>query len=245
MFDKNETSKRLLSAGISTPEVFDFDWSLKPEALQNLHKALEFCDCPTAYFKLANGSSGSGIIKVDCRSESVVGLSTMVNLHGSYFNTRNLKTLTGQPLAEAIEFLHQQGVTIQRGIKKATIDATEFDVRAVVINRQVEFTVFRKSDYPITNLHLGGYRGDWKRCRSAVPNRIWLDAMDDCVAAAELYDTDVVGIDLMFDQGFMNHYIIELNPMGDFFPDWKNEYSKSIHQVEIESNLKRWDHYGP
>ena len=239
MFDKNETSRRLLDAGISTPEILNVGRQYS-DSVSALSVEMQKRQWPTAYVKLASGSSASGIIKVDINQDSLIGLSTMIRTGDTFFNTRNLQSQKQDKLKASLDFLFQQSATVQRGIKKAQIGGSVFDVRVIVINGRVEFTVFRQSNYPITNLHLGGFRGDWKLCRSAIPDRVWIDAMDDCVAAANLYETDIVGIDLMFDHGFMNHYIIELNPMGDFFPDWKNENGQSIHRVEIGSNYSRW-----
>jgi len=239
MFDKNETSHRLLAAGISTPEILNVDWQVG-SLLQSLRDEMERRRWLTVFVKLATGSSASGIVKIDLNRDSITGLSTMVQSGDTFFNTRNLQTLDTVTLEPALAYITQQSATVQRGIRKAQIGGNDFDVRVIVINGKVEFTIFRQSNYPITNLHLGGFRGDWKLCRSAIPDRIWLDAMDDCVAAAGLYNSSLIGIDLMFDHGFMNHYIIELNPMGDFFPSWKNEKGQTTHRFEIESDYRKW-----
>ena len=67
----------------------------------------------------------------------------------------------------------------------------------------------------MTNLHLGGRRGDFDRCRAAIPTREWLDALDHCADAAACFDSVIAGVDLLFERGFRRHYILEVNAFGD------------------------------
>jgi len=241
MFDKNRTSQRLSKSQISTPKIYQSSWDEKQfvgtsAATEALLAELSGIGFSSFYAKLAFGSASCGILigRRSANSETEF-LSTMIRIDDSFFNTRKLQTIAKNEVGPWIEFLVSQGVTIQKGINKSRIDGDNFDVRVVVIEGKVEFTIFRVSRHPVTGLHFGGYRGEWARCRAAIPNRAWLDAMDACVEAASLYDSHVVGVDLAFDRSYMNHYIIELNPFGDFFPGWVNEDGKSIHWVEIES----------
>jgi glutathione synthase/RimK-type ligase-like ATP-grasp enzyme len=129
-------------------------------------------------------------------------------------------------------------VCVQQGIRMAQIDGQNFDVRVIVIGGLVAFTVFRLSHQPMTNLHLGGRRGDVQACRAAIPTRAWLDGLDSCVEAARLYRAEMVGIDLLFESGYARHHVLEVNAFGDFFPNLVNAQGHSVHRAEIESTAR-------
>jgi glutathione synthase/RimK-type ligase-like ATP-grasp enzyme len=116
----------------------------------------------------------------------------------------------------------------------AQIDGCNFDVRVIVIHGKPAFTVFRLSHLPMTNLHLGGHRGDVAGCRAAIPPRVWLDGLDACVEAAACFDSESVGVDLLFEAGYHRHYVLEVNAFGDFFPNLVDESGRSVHRVELE-----------
>jgi len=229
MFDKNATCERLHTANIPVPE-FDRYGDL-------VHFA---SGRPVTFVKLVSGSSASGIIALHgTNSNAMWGIGSMIEIDGRWFNTRRLQHLEGPMLQRALEFLISQGVCVQHGIPPAQIDGMNFDVRVIVIHGRIAFTIFRLSPHPMTNLHLGGRRGDWKRCRATIPNRVWLDAMDHCVEAAGCFRADMVGIDLIFERNYLSHYILEVNAFGDFFPDWTDEAGRTVHQVQIEESARR------
>jgi glutathione synthase/RimK-type ligase-like ATP-grasp enzyme len=88
-------------------------------------------------------------------------------------------------------------------------------------------------------VYLGGRRGDVERCRAAVPTRAWLDALDHCADAAGCFDSAVAGVDLVFERGYVRHYVLEVNPFGDFFPGWVDAGGRSVHALEIAVTAAR------
>jgi glutathione synthase/RimK-type ligase-like ATP-grasp enzyme len=120
----------------------------------------------------------------------------------------------------------------------AQLEGVNFDVRVVVIHGEPAFTIFRLSPNPMTNLHLGGRRGDVARCRAGIPTRAWLDGLDHAVEAARLYDSAIVGVDLLFESGYLRHYVLEVNAFGDFFPNLTDDRGRSVHRVEIEATAR-------
>jgi hypothetical protein len=142
-----------------------------------------------------------------------------------------------------LSFLVQEGACVQRNITPAQIAGQNFDVRVVVICGKPAFTIFRLSDRPMTNLHLGGRRGDTAICRNAIPTRAWLDGMDYCVLAAKNYRSVTAGVDLLFERGSWRPFILEVNAFGDFFPGFVNEQRKSVHHSEIEATAERIQTY--
>lgn len=233
MFDKNETCARLAAADVPIPPTLP-----APSSLSQLLEEVRRRRWPTTYVKLNTGSSASAIAVLRACDAQPLATSSLIPYDGDFFSTRRLARLSGEPLASVLTFLIGQDVCVQQGIRMAQIDGQNFDVRVVVIKGEVAFTIFRLSHNPMTNLHLGGQRGDVTRCRASIPTRAWLDGLDHCVEAAQLYDADMVGIDLLFESGYARHFVLEVNAFGDFFPNLTDARGRGVHEVEIETTAK-------
>src|SRR5262249_36150598 len=166
--------------------------------------------------------------------------SSSIGRAANFSATGPLRRWSGAALHELLHFLLREGVCVQRGVPMAQIDGENFDVRVVVLDGEPAFTVFRLSPWPMTNLHLGGRRGRPEACRAAVPPRAWLDAMDDCTAAARLYPCAAVGVDLLFERGYLRHYLLEVNAFGDFFPGLTDARGRTVHRAEVEATARRF-----
>jgi hypothetical protein len=239
LFDKNATSDRLRAAGIPCPPSLP---PLPPDTPPDrLLTELREHRWPTAYVKLATGSSATGIAVVHALDEAAWAVTSVVRIGSEFYNSRRLRRVCGVELESVLAFLLREGTCVQRGIPMAQIDGQNFDVRVVMLYGRPAFTIFRLSSQPMTNLHLGGRRGQPDACRAAVPTRAWLDALDDCTAAAQLYPCAAVGVDLLFERGCLRHYILELNAFGDFFPGLTDAQGRSVHGTEIEATAR---HHG-
>lgn len=235
LFDKNATAARLTAADIPVPE--SLAAPATPDELLELLRQRRF---GTAYVKLNTGSSASGIAVVHALDDPPWAVSSVVRIGDGFYSTRRLRRHTEDELHAVLRFLLGEGVCVQRGVPMAQIDGLNFDVRVVVIHGQPRFTVFRLSPNPMTNLHLGGRRGDPRHCRAAIPTRAWLDALDHCTEAAALYPCAAVGVDLVFERGYLRHYLLEVNAFGDFFPGLVDDKGVSVHTVEIEATARRY-----
>lgn len=233
LFDKNATSARLAAAGIPVPP--SLPPPATPAALIEQVRARRFA---TAYVKLNTGSSASAIAVLHTACPAPWALSTMRRIDDEYYSTRRLVPYEGEALQALLAFLLRESACVQQRIAMARLDEQNFDVRVVVIHGRPAFTIFRLADGPMTNLHLGGRRGDTARCRAAIPTRAWLDGLDHCVEAARLYRAAMVGIDLLFERGYLRHFLLEINAFGDFFPHLTDDAGRSVHQVEIESTAR-------
>jgi glutathione synthase/RimK-type ligase-like ATP-grasp enzyme len=233
MFDKNATSAHLERAGIPVPPSL-----ASPATAGELLAALRERRFGVAYVKLNTGSSASAIAVVRAMDDPPWAISSIVRLGGGMYSSRRLRRHEGEDLEAVLDFLIREGVSVQQGIRMAQIDGLNFDVRVVVIHGEPAFTIFRLSDQPMTNLHLGGRRGDVARCREAIPNRAWLDGLDHCVETARLYRASMVGIDLLFESGYLRHFVLEVNAFGDFFPNLVDAKGRNVYQVEIESTAR-------
>jgi hypothetical protein len=233
LFDKNATAARLEASGVPCPPSLPAPDT--PDALLALLREQRF---HPAYVKLNTGSSASGIAVVHAGGDEPWAVSSVLRLRGGFFSTRLLRRHSGDDLRAVLGFLLDEGACVQRGVRMAQIDGHNFDVRVVVIHGRPAFTVFRLSPQPMTNLHLGGRRGDPARCRAAVPTRAWLDGLDHCVEAAALYRCAAVGVDLLFESGYLRHYVLEVNAFGDFFPGLVDERGVSVHGAEVEATAR-------
>jgi hypothetical protein len=237
MFDKRATCKKLESLGIPIPAtLYHYSDAEMEEALfSNLFS------WPTTYLKLNSGSSATGIVTLYLNEDRYFtrGLSTLAPTEEGFFNTRLLQALEGEPLHQVMRFIAREGCLIQEGIPMARIDEQNFDLRVVCLNGEPVASLFRLSRHPMTNLHLGGRRGDYDYCRSHIPQRLWLDALDYCRETAQCFDSTIVGVDLVFERTLRHCFILEANAFGDFFPGWFNPEGKSLHQLQIEADLRR------
>ena len=235
MFDKTATTQRLRTNGVPVPDWLPIAHQSASPLLDDIRKT----NWPTTYAKLNTGSSASGIVAL-YRDDNWTADTSMTVKNGQFYNTRSIRRLRGEnEIRPALEFLLQEGLFVQRGIPLAQIDDQNFDVRVVCIYGKPVATIFRLSSAPMTNLHLGGRRGDWASCRSQIPTRIWLDALDSCSNAAECFDSAIAGVDLVFEQNSPNHRILEVNAFGDFFPGWTDANGWSIPRHEIAATLKQ------
>ncbi len=232
MFDKAATRRKLEAAGVPVPE------TVEPQDTDECLARLD--GWPVAYVKLNTGSSATGIVVLhQPPGADAFGITTLANIGGAFYNSRLVRRVTDPELVAAVRFVLNEGAIVQRGIPMAQIDGQNFDVRVVCVYGQPAAVIFRLSPHPMTNLHLGGRRGDYDRCRAAIPTREWLDALDHCADAATQFDSAIAGVDLLFERGFRRHYVLEVNAFGDFFPGWADARGRSIHALEIDATAAR------
>ena len=235
MFDKTATCAKLAAAGVAIPDVMP----LSPDATLNVAKVCA-APWPVTYAKLNTGSSATGIVVVYRGPDGEpIGVTSLAVIGDRFYNSRLLRRVAEEDLLDAVAFVVLEGVIVQRGVPMAQIDGQNFDVRVVCVGGKPVASIFRLSPNPMTNLHLGGRRGDWDRCRAAIPTRQWLDALDHCAEAAACFDSAVAGVDLLFETGYRRHYVLEVNAFGDFFPGWLDRAGRSVHSYEIEATARR------
>jgi hypothetical protein len=236
MFDKTATVAKLHAAAIPVP-----NWLENPrDVFAEMADADGGRGWHTIYLKLNTGSSATGIIALRSDAGRFHGTTTLAEIGGRFFNSRRLLHLTDSALERAAEFLLSEGAFAQQGIPMAQIDGQNFDVRVVCVYGRPAASVFRLSSGPMTNLELGGRRGDFSPCRAAIPTRDWLDALDRCADAAERFDSAIAGVDLVFECGFRRHFVLEVNAFGDFFPGWTEGGGQSVHALEIGETTRKF-----
>jgi hypothetical protein len=70
----------------------------------------------------------------------------------------------------------------------------------------------------MTNLHLGGQRGDVREIERRCRPGVFEAAMDTCRTVGRAYGALHVGLDLAFTRDLASHVVLEANAFGDFLP---------------------------
>ena len=215
LFDKRVTSAKWSALGIPVPEpmrdVRD------PDDLRAKMRAAEWS---TVFVKVASSSSASclAIFTHDGKREHAI--TTVEDTGEARYNTRRLQRVTTRRgLDRLLGFLLAEGAQIERAIPKAQLAGAYFDLRVLTIDGVPAFVVVRSAPHPITNLHLGGQRGDLEALRQRVPAESWEAAMASCVAVQQASGAFHVGVDLMFEPSLRAHRVIEGNAFGDLLPN--------------------------
>ncbi|MDQ3367649.1 MAG: STM4014 family protein [Myxococcota bacterium] len=221
LFDKRVTSARWGALGIPVPEPLPGGPVL---AVDDLRARMRTAGWPQVFVKVASASSASclAIFTHDATGEHA--LTTVEDTGRARYNTRKLQHLTARRgLDRLLGFLLAEGAQVERAIPKArdggTGDGDYFDLRVVTIDGVAAFVVMRAAPHPITNLHLGGRRGDVEALRARVPPAAWDAAMASCVHVQQDSGAFHVGVDLMFEPALRAHRILEGNAFGDLLPN--------------------------
>jgi glutathione synthase/RimK-type ligase-like ATP-grasp enzyme len=243
LFDKVASSRRYAAAGIPVPEQLPELESIRSAA--QLREAMLALRWPAVYVKLSCGSSASGLAlfrHVPSRPahERDMVLTTVARTPEGRFNSLRLQRLEERAAVdELLEWLIDEGAQIERAIAKAQLERRTFDLRVLVVAGEPAFCVVRQSRHPITNLHLGGTRGDLQALRQRVPPAAWDTAMASCVGVFEQHQCLHVGIDLLFEADLRRHRIIEANAFGDLLPGLQTSAGLSVYEHELEQLATR------
>jgi len=235
MFDKTAAAERMRSVGVPVPRELQRSGG---SWLVGLQEARDSVPSRHAYLKLNSGSSAVGVAVLDLFS--VPAMTTTVLHHdGQFFNSRRLQNYTHSDAMAVLNWIVDEGAIIQPEVPAARIGGRKFDVRVVCYYGQPVASLFRLSDGPITNLHLGGSRGDFAACKATIPPRDWLDGLDHASDAAEAFDSAVCGVDLIFEPGYRRHAVLEVNAFGDFFPGLTTGDGLPLRFAEIAETARR------
>ncbi|MFD3844522.1 STM4014 family protein [Streptomyces microflavus] len=225
LFDKRLCHALLEDAGVLVPASPTSgpraarvrDWS-DVRALMREHRM------PRAFVKLAHGSSASGVLAVETAGPGRVRASTSVerDAEGRLFNSLRVRRYTTEREVGAIvDALAPDGLHIERWLPKASQRGRAADLRIVVVGGRATHAVVRTSLSPMTNLHLGGARGDLDEVRAAVSavGGCWREALAMCERAAACFPgTLCVGVDLLPAAGWRRFAVGEVNAFGDLLP---------------------------
>ncbi|MGW0140780.1 STM4014 family protein [Streptomyces calvus] len=225
LFDKRLCHAALAAADVPVP------WSPTsgPDAVpvsgwDDVRAAMREHRMPRLFVKLAHGSSASGVLAVESSGRGRIRATTSVELaaDGSLFNSLKVRRYEReQDIAAVVDALAPDGLHLERWLPKASQAGRAADLRVVVVAGRATHAVVRTSASPLTNLHLGGRRGDLDAVRDAVEaaGGRWTDVLAVCERAAACFPrTLCVGVDLLPAVGWRRFAVGEVNAFGDLLP---------------------------
>ena len=220
LFDKRATSAAWSAAGIPVPDVLPGGPVLEPD---DLRARMASAGWTSVFVKLTSGSSASCVAMFEHAARGEQAITTVEDAGDARYNTRRLQRLTAKrAIDRTLGFILREGAIVERTIPKAMIGDRYFDLRVLTIDGETPFVVVRTSPHPITNLHLGGLRGDLAELRRAIPASAWDAAMASCIAVQRTSGAFHVGVDLMFEPSWA-HRVIEGNAFGDLLPNLETD----------------------
>ncbi|MCC6333706.1 MAG: STM4014 family protein [Myxococcales bacterium] len=234
LFDKRRTSRRFLSMGIPVPEFLEEVPATAPELLE----ACRARGWRQVFVKPTMGSSASGVLLVTMSSKGVTIRTSLEWDAPRWFNNLRLSHYRTPPeVTRALQFVLSLGAQVERAVPKARLGGAFFDCRVLCIAGEPRFVVVRQNRHPITNLHLGGWRGSVEELRAALRPGAWEAMLESCRKVAALYRSLQVGLDVLFEDDFVHHRVIEANAFGDLLPNLTQE-GRSVYRWEIDEALK-------
>jgi glutathione synthase/RimK-type ligase-like ATP-grasp enzyme len=216
MFDKRRCHARLLAAGVPVPA------ALGPVSdYAALRAAMASAGWSRVFVKPAHGSSGSGVVALTAHGSRVHAVTSAVPAPGGgYVNSLRAAVYKRESeVADLVDALAPDGLHVERWVPKAGIGRRALDLRVVVIGGVPTHAVVRTSALPITNLQMGGQRGDLDAVRGRLGAERWAQALDVCERAAACFPGSLmVGVDLLVNIGWRRFYVGEVNAFGDLLP---------------------------
>ncbi|MFJ4843307.1 STM4014 family protein [Streptomyces sp. NPDC088746] len=225
MFDKRLCHGVLDAAGVPVPESPTSGPGVAPvRGWADVRRLMTDHRMPRVFVKPAHGSSASGVMALETAGAGRIRAATSVERdeEGRLFNSLRVRRCTTErEVAALVDTLAPDGLHIERWLPKASQRGRAADLRVVVVAGRATHAVVRTSRSPMTNLHLGGARGDLDQVRAAVEaaGGSWRAALAVCERAAACFpDTLCVGVDLLPTAGWRRFAVGEVNAFGDLLP---------------------------
>ncbi|MER7952452.1 STM4014 family protein [Streptomyces sp. NPDC096079] len=225
LFDKRLAHGLLRAAGVPVPESPTSGPGAPPvRGWADVRALTAGAGLRRVFVKLAHGSSASGVLAVETNGTGRFQATTSVErgADGGLFNSLRVRRYTSErEVASIVDALAPDGLHVERWLPKATQGGRAADLRVVVIDGHATHAVLRTSRSPMTNLHLGGARGDLDAARAAIAaaGGRWEDALGVCERAAAAFPgTRCVGVDLLPASGWRRFAVGEVNAFGDLLP---------------------------
>lgn len=175
------------------------------------------------FVKPAHGSSAAGVVAVETASGDRIQArsSTEIAADGVY-NSLRVRRFTGEAEVGAlVDALAAELLHIEAWLPKPSWRGAAADLRIVVVAGRATHAVLRTSAHPMTNLHLGGQRGDLEIARAGfdAAGYGWENALAVAErAAAQFPRTLCVGVDLLPAANWRGAAVGEVNAFGDLLP---------------------------
>ncbi|MET8861819.1 STM4014 family protein [Nonomuraea sp. NPDC004580] len=212
MFDKRRCHAVLAAAGVPVPEAFE------ARSYDGLREEMARRGWQRVFVKPAHGSSASGVIAFQTHGSRVHAVTSAVWLDGVLCNSLQVRTVTSEAeVRRLVDVLAPDGLHVERWFPKAMTGGRAFDLRVVTVAGRPTHAVVRMSRFPMTNLHLGGARGDLGVVRRRAG--LWERVLEVCAAAARCFPRSLsTGVDVMVGTDWRSVVVAEVNAFGDLLP---------------------------
>ncbi|MEU6806072.1 STM4014 family protein [Streptomyces neyagawaensis] len=227
LFDKRLCHARLEAAGVPVPPSPTSGGRTAVRGWDDVRALMREHGMPRVFVKPAHGSSASGVLAVESSASGRIRATTSVEVAADgrlraplrLHNSLRVRRYTDErEIAGIVDALAPDGLHIERWLPKASAQGRSADLRVLVVAGRATHAVVRTSRFPMTNLHLGGARGDLTSVVDAAGDR-WRQALDICERAAACFpDTLSVGVDLLPAIGWRRFAVGEVNAFGDLLP---------------------------
>ncbi|MFJ8601645.1 STM4014 family protein [Streptomyces shenzhenensis] len=220
MFDKRRCHARLAAAGVPVPPALPGPI----DGWEGLREQLKAARISRAFVKPAHGSSASGVVALSMAGPGRVKATTSVETapDGRLYNSLRVRHYTAETeVAALVDALVPDGIHVERWLPKASQGGRAADLRVVVVAGRATHAVVRTSRHPMTNLHLGGARGDLDAARVAIraAGGSFADVLEVAERAAACFPgTLCVGVDVLPSTGWRRFAVGEVNAFGDLLP---------------------------
>ncbi|MGM0344585.1 STM4014 family protein [Streptomyces sp. Adlamb9] len=220
MFDKRRCHARLAAAGVPVPPALSGPF----DGWDGLRRQLKEARFSRAFVKAAHGSSASGVLALSVAGPGRVKATTSVERteDGRLYNSLRVRDYTSErEVAALVDALVPDGIHVERWLPKAMRGGRAADLRVVVVAGRATHAVVRTSRHPMTNLHLGGARGDLDAVRAAIraAGGDFAEILEVAERAAGCFPgTLCVGVDILPATGWRRFTVGEVNAFGDLLP---------------------------
>ncbi|MEO5873824.1 MAG: STM4014 family protein [Streptosporangiaceae bacterium] len=212
LFDKRLCHARLLGAGVPVPPAL-----AAVHGYAGLREQMAEAGWTRVFVKPAHGSSASGVVALHVSATRIKAVTSAAWQDGGWHNSLRVRSYESvAEVARLVDALAPDGLHVEQWFPKAAQHGQNLDLRVVVIGGVPTHAVVRTSRAPMTNLQLGGTRGDLQAVREATD---WDQAMDVCARAAACFPGSLmVGVDLLVGRGRQSFAVGEVNAFGDLLP---------------------------
>ncbi len=176
------------------------------------------------FIKLAAGSSASGVIALETnfkRIQAFTSAEAVRTVQGfKLFNSLKIRRYRShKEIKPIIDMICENGAHVERWTPKAGWKGRRCDLRILSIGGRPCHGVLRLGRSPMTNLHLGGRRGDMDDFLNHIGEARWAKIKTVCRKASSVFPRSLhVGVDLLLSPGFNQCRVAELNAFGDLLP---------------------------
>ncbi|MEU6314319.1 STM4014 family protein [Streptomyces sp. NPDC047014] len=226
LFDKRRCHQVLERAGLPVPPSPTSGPAAPPvRGWADVRELLARPGLRRMFVKLAHGSSASGVLALESGPGGRVRATTSVERlpSGALHNSLHVRRYEDERVIGAVvDALAPDGLHVERWLPKASQRGRSADLRVVTVAGRATHAVVRTAPGPMTNLHLGGARGDLDAAVAAVgaAGGSWEhDALAVCERAAAAFPATLcVGVDLLPATGWRRFAVGEVNAFGDLLP---------------------------